>query len=116
MVGTWLLAAADPHARLFAGPKGGRICTAVLRDATHWDEFVAALGREHLVRHDLRIRLTWMADADSGACVAEDPGHGVAHDDPAVPAPGPPALDETGEAFGSELCASLFGQPGCRIR
>ncbi|MFI7461354.1 tyrosine-type recombinase/integrase [Nonomuraea sp. NPDC049646] len=54
----------DPMARLFTGPRGGRITTAVLRDATHWDEVVAALGYEHLRRHDLRhTGLTWMADA-----------------------------------------------------
>lgn len=51
-------------ARLFTGPRGGRITTAVLRDATHWDEVVAALGFEHLRRHALRhTGLTWMADA-----------------------------------------------------
>ncbi|MGV9270416.1 tyrosine-type recombinase/integrase [Kitasatospora sp. NPDC003701] len=51
-------------ARLFTGPRGGRITTAVLRDATHWDEVVVALGFEHLRRHDLRhTGLTWMADA-----------------------------------------------------
>jgi hypothetical protein len=50
--------------RLFTGPRGGRITTAVLRDATHWDEVVTALGYEHLRRHDLRhTGLTWMADA-----------------------------------------------------
>ncbi|GAA3623778.1 site-specific integrase [Nonomuraea rosea] len=54
----------EPAARLFTGPRGGRITTAVLRDATHWDEVVAALGYEHLRRHDLRhTGLTWMADA-----------------------------------------------------
>jgi integrase len=54
----------DPMARLFTGPRGGRITTAVLRDATHWDEAVTALGYEHLRRHDLRhTGLTWMADA-----------------------------------------------------
>ncbi|WP_428936606.1 tyrosine-type recombinase/integrase [Streptomyces sp. ACT015] len=38
--------------------------TAVLRDATHWDEVVARLGHEHLRRHDLRhTGLTWLADA-----------------------------------------------------
>ena len=53
-----------PDARLFTGPRGGRITTAVLRDATHWDEVVTALGYEHLRRHDLRhTGLTWMADA-----------------------------------------------------
>jgi integrase len=55
---------ADPLARLFTGPRGGRITTAVLRDATHWDEVVGQLGYEHLRRHDLRhTGLTWMADA-----------------------------------------------------
>ncbi|MEW1914493.1 site-specific integrase [Kitasatospora sp. NPDC085895] len=54
----------DPMARLFSGPRDGRITTAVLRDATHWDEVVVELGFEHLRRHDLRhTGLTWMADA-----------------------------------------------------
>ena len=54
----------SPDARLFTGPRGGRITTAVLRDATSWDEVVAKLGYEHLRRHDLRhTGLTWMADA-----------------------------------------------------
>jgi integrase len=53
-----------PDARLFTGPRGGRITTAVLRDATHWDEVVSELGHEHLGRHGLRhTGLTWMADA-----------------------------------------------------
>lgn len=53
-----------PDARLFRGPRGGRIATGVLRDATHWDEVVGKLGYEHLRRHDLRhTGLTWMADA-----------------------------------------------------
>ena len=59
-----LNAAKDENTRLFTGPRGGRISTAVLRDATHWDEVVAELGYEHLRRHDLRhTGLTWMADA-----------------------------------------------------
>ncbi len=54
----------NPDARLFTSPRGGRITTAVLRDATHWDEVVIALGFEHLRRHALRhTGLTWMADA-----------------------------------------------------
>ncbi|QXJ25987.1 tyrosine-type recombinase/integrase [Actinomadura graeca] len=53
-----------PDARLFTGPRGGRLTTAVLRDATHWDEVVTTLGFESLRRHDLRhTGLTWMADA-----------------------------------------------------
>lgn len=49
-----LSAGPHPDARLFTGPRGGRISTAVLRDATHWDEVVTRLGHEHLRRHDLR--------------------------------------------------------------
>ncbi|MEU4345616.1 tyrosine-type recombinase/integrase [Nocardia sp. NPDC023852] len=46
------------------GPRGGRIATAVLRDATNWDTVVTRLGFEHLRRHDLRhTGLTWLADA-----------------------------------------------------
>lgn len=51
-------------ARLFTGPKGGRITTAVLRDATSWGQVVTKLGFEHLRRHDLRhTAFTWFADA-----------------------------------------------------
>ena len=54
----------DPAARLFTGPRGGRITTATLRDATSWDEVVTKLGYEQLKRHGLRhTGLTWMADA-----------------------------------------------------
>ncbi|MFE3029628.1 site-specific integrase [Nocardia tengchongensis] len=52
------------NARLFVGPRGGRIQITVLRRATHWDEVVAELGYEHLRRHTLRhTGLTWFADA-----------------------------------------------------
>ena len=58
------LAAARPDGRLFVGPRGGRVSTAILRDATHWDDVVASLGFDRLRRHDLRhTGLTWMADA-----------------------------------------------------
>jgi integrase len=58
------LAGGEPDARLFTGPRGGRITTATLRDATSWDEVVTKLGYEHLKRHGLRhTGLTWMADA-----------------------------------------------------
>lgn len=58
------LAGNDLDARLFTGPRGGRISTATLRDATSWDEVVAELGYEHLTRHGLRhTGLTLMADA-----------------------------------------------------
>jgi len=44
----------DPMACLLTGPRGGRVTTAVLRDATHWDGVVTALGYDYLRRHDLR--------------------------------------------------------------
>jgi integrase len=47
-----LASAAD--SRLFTGPRDGRITTAVLRDATGWDEVVTRLGYPHLRGHDLR--------------------------------------------------------------
>jgi site-specific recombinase XerD len=56
--------ASRSNTRLFTGPRGGRITTAVLRDATHWDEVVTELGCDHLRRDDLRhTGLTWLADA-----------------------------------------------------
>lgn len=64
LVSERLDASKDPMARLFTGPRGGRISTAVLRDATSWDDVVRRFGLEHLRRHDLRhTGLTWMADA-----------------------------------------------------
>ena len=78
MVGRRLDAAKEPTSRLFTGPRGGRISTAVLRDATHWDDVVTSLGYEHLVRHDLRhTGLTWMADAGIPVHVLQKiAGHG----------------------------------------
>jgi integrase len=68
----------DPMARLLTGPRGGRVSTAVLRDATHWDPVVTALGYEHLRRHSLRhTALTWMADAGIPFHVLKEiAGHG----------------------------------------
>jgi integrase len=68
----------DPMARLFTGPRDGRITTAVLRDATHWDEVVTGLGYMYLRRHSLRhTGLTWMADAGVPVHVLQKiAGHG----------------------------------------
>ena len=75
----------EPDVRLFTGPRGGRITTAVLRDATHWDEVVAELGYEHLRRHGLRhTGLMWMADAGV-PCTSYARSHGT------VPSPRPSA-------------------------
>jgi hypothetical protein len=64
------------------------ITTAVVRDATHWDEVVTALGYEHLRRHDLRhTGLTWMATRGSRARPAEDRRARLAQHDAALPAP-----------------------------
>jgi integrase len=38
------IAGQEPDARLFTGPRGGRITTATLRDTTSWDEVVTELG------------------------------------------------------------------------
>jgi hypothetical protein len=56
---------------------GRRATTAILRDATPWDEVVTGLGYEQLRRHDLRhTGLTWMADAEVPVhtCFSESPG------------------------------------------
>lgn len=54
---------AAPDTRIFVGPRGGRITTAILRDATHWDKIVEELGYPDFKRHDLRhTAATWMAD------------------------------------------------------
>lgn len=73
-----LAAGPNPDARLFTGPRSGRISTAVLRDVTHWDEVVLSLGLEHLRRDDLRhTGLTWFADAGVPAHVLRKiAGHG----------------------------------------
>ncbi|MEU5339684.1 MULTISPECIES: tyrosine-type recombinase/integrase [unclassified Streptomyces] len=82
-----LSAGPNPDARLFTGPRGGRISTAVLRDATHWDDVVTKLGYEHLRRHDLRhTGLTWFADAGVPIHVLRR----IADDTSALPAPGHP--------------------------
>lgn len=73
------LAEGNPDARLFTGPRGGRISTATLRDATSWDAVVTQLGYEKLTRHGLRhTGLTWMADAGVPVhTVRKIAGHGA---------------------------------------
>ncbi|MFI6497813.1 hypothetical protein [Nonomuraea typhae] len=43
----------EPNARLVTDPRGGRISTAVLRDATHWHEVVTELCPERPSRQGL---------------------------------------------------------------
>ena len=94
-------------ARLFTGPRGGRISTAVLRDATHWDEVVTALGYEHLVRHDLRhTGLTWMADAGVPVHVLRKiAGHGSLMTTQRYLHPDAQSITDAGDALSAHLAA-----------
>jgi integrase len=66
------LAGGEPDTRLFTGPRGGRITTATLRDATCWDKVVTKLGYEELKRHSLRhTGLTWRLQQKPGVHLAE---------------------------------------------
>jgi integrase len=99
--------AASPDSRLFVGPRGGRISTAVLRDATHWDEVVTALGYEHLRRHDLRhTGLTWMADAGVPVHVLRKiAGHGSLTTTQRYLHPDRQSIDAAGTALSAHLSA-----------
>ncbi|MEU4789417.1 site-specific integrase [Micromonospora tulbaghiae] len=91
--------------RLFVGPRGGRISTAVLRDATHWDEVVSSLGFEYLRRHDLRhTGLTWMADAGVPVHVLRKiAGHGSLMTTQRYLHPDRQSIRAAGEALSSHL-------------
>jgi integrase len=97
----------DEDARLFTGPRGGRISTAVLRDATHWDEVVMALGYEHLRRHDLRhTGLTWMADAGVPLHVLRKiAGHGSLITTQRYLHPDAQSVTDAGDALSAHLTA-----------
>ncbi|WP_253779872.1 tyrosine-type recombinase/integrase [Goodfellowiella coeruleoviolacea] len=94
-----------PDARLFTGPRGGRIATAVLRDATHWDDVVAALGLEYLRRHDLRhTGLTWMAVAGVPVHVLREiAGHGSLTTTQRYLHPDRQAIEQAGDALSAHL-------------
>lgn len=54
----------EPDDPLLRGPRGGVLTTATVRDATHWEDLVKALGFGNLTRHGPRhTGATWMADA-----------------------------------------------------
>jgi integrase len=95
----------NPTARLFTGPRGGRITTAVLRDATHWDDVVVQLGYEHLRRHDLRhTGLTWLADAGVLIHVLQKiAGHGSITTTQRYLHPSKRAITEAGAALSAHL-------------
>ena len=107
----------DPMARLFTGPCGGRITTAVLRDATHWDEVVTALGYEHLRRHDLRhTGLTWMADAGVPVHVLRKiAGHGSLVSTQRYLHPDAQSITDAGTALSAHLSAE-WSQSGPRLQ
>jgi site-specific recombinase XerC len=96
---------ADPDARLFTGPRGGRISTAVLREATHWDDVVTGLGYEHLRRHDLRhTGLTWMVDAGVPVHVLRKiAGHGSLTTTQRYLHPDERSITEAGDALTAHL-------------
>ncbi|MEV4140555.1 site-specific integrase [Dactylosporangium sp. NPDC049742] len=100
-------AAKGPDSRLFTGPRGGRISTAVLRDATHWDEVVGTLGFEHLRRHDLRhTGLTWLADAGVPVHVLRKiAGHGSITTTQRYLHPDRRSIDDAGTALSAHLAA-----------
>jgi len=99
---------ADPMTRLFTGPRGGRITTAILRDATHWDDVVASLGYEFLRRHGLRhTGLTWMADAGVPIHVLRKiAGHGSLATTQLYLHPNLRSLTLAGEALSAHLTAA----------
>jgi integrase len=101
----------SPDARLLTGPRGGRISTAVLRDATHWDEVVSKLGYEHLRRHDLRhTRLTWLADAGVKAHdLRKIAGHGSLNTTQRYLHSSRKAISEAGELLSKHLSVSTNG-------
>ena len=108
----------DLTARLFTGPRGGRISTAVLRDATHWDEVVSQLGYEHLRRHDLRhTGLTWMADAGVPVHVLRKiAGHGSLVTTQRYLHPDAQSITDAGTALSAHLTARWSpGGPQLRL-
>jgi integrase len=107
MVGQRLDTAEEPSSRLFTGPRGGRISTAVLRDATHWDDVVTALGYERLRRHDLRhTGLTWMADAGVPIHVLQKiAGHGSITTTQRYLHPDRQSIENAGTALSAHLAA-----------
>jgi integrase len=79
--------------------------TAVLRDATHWDDVVIRLGYEHLRRHDLRhTGLTWMADAGVPVHVLRKiAGHGSLTTTQRYLHPDERSITEAGDALTAHL-------------
>jgi integrase len=107
MVSRRMDGAQDVDSRLFTGPRGGRITTAVLRDATRWDRVVRDLGYPHLRRHDLRhTGLTWLADAGVPVHVLRKiAGHGSLTTTQRYLHPDRRHIDDAGQALSAHLTA-----------
>jgi len=86
----------------------GRITTAVLRDATQWDEVVTKLGYGYLRRHDLRhTGLTRMADAGVPVHVLRKiAGHGSLTTTQRYLHPDQRSILDAGQALSAHLEAS----------
>ena len=112
-----LTAGREGNDRLLAGPRGGVITTATLRDATHWDQLVRDLGHPGLVRHGLRhTALTWMADAGVELHILQ---RVAGHQDPAVTSrylhPDTQAVLDAGTAFSAWWSGSGPEKPALGI-
>ncbi|QLY33976.1 site-specific integrase [Nocardia huaxiensis] len=109
---------AHANARLFVGPRNGRIQITVLRRATNWDAVVAELGYEHLRRHSLRhTGLTWFADAGVSEHLLQDI---AGHSDPRVTKlylhPGAAAFQQAGNLLSLHLAAPKRPPNGHHLR
>ncbi len=117
LVKSRLVKASGPGARIFTGPRGGRISTAVLRDATDWDQVVLKLGYEHMRRHGLRhTGLTWMADAGVPVHVLRlIAGHGSLSTTQRYLHPNSQSITDAGKALSDYLVGS-WSQNGPRLQ
>jgi hypothetical protein len=96
----------DPMARLFTGPRGGRVTTAVLRDATHWDEVVTDLGYGYLRRHDLCHTGLTCFDGVPVHVLRKIAGHGSLTTTQRCIHPDQQAITDAGVALSAYLSAS----------
>jgi integrase len=95
----------------------GDTTTAILRDATGWDDLVDDLGLAGLVRHGLRhTALTWMADAGVELHLLQ---RVAGHQDPAVTSrylhPDHQAVLDVGAAYSRWWAQSGPNSPALRL-
>jgi integrase len=94
-----------PDGRLFTGPRGGRISTAVLRDATHWDEVVTGSDTSTFgVMTCGTPGLTWLADAGVPVHVLRKiAGHGSLSTTQRYLHPDDQSITDAGEALSAHI-------------